>query len=460
MNILWPKGKVAIPVRPRPAAWIAAVIFIFLMNSTANAQLMNYIRRPDPAFKWRHVTTQRVERGRIYKLHFVSQVWEGIGWQHQLQIYEPNNVRYPNMTLIWVTGGGASKHTTDEGFKMAEHAGMRVAFLYQIPNQPLFGGKKEDALIAYTFEKYLHTGNASWPLLFPMVKSVIKAMDVIQAYAPQAWGSPAKKFIISGASKRGWTTWLTAATGDPRVVAIAPMAIDTLRIPAQLKHQLADYGHLSREIDDYANAGLLKPSVFKSPASRRLWRWVDPYTYRRKLTLPKLIVRGANDPYWTQDALNLYWSRLRGGKWVLYVPNAGHMMAQKGDDHLRMDDTLGAFARHIASSTPMPHPHWKYVREVGHIRLVIHAGHPSESARLWIARSKNLDFRRSHWTSRPMHQSGSTFVTECPLPLKDNVAMFGEVTYSFAGLPYTLATQVRIVRGISSPGKVLSAKAH
>ena len=48
-------------------------------------------------------------------------------------------------------------------------------------------------------------------------------------------------------------------------------------------------------------------TLFDSPAGRRLWQMVDPYAYRDALTLPKLILLGNNDPYWTVDALNLYW---------------------------------------------------------------------------------------------------------------------------------------------------------
>ncbi len=462
MRISSVERSVPNPFRLRSAAWRAVLTFGFIlaMNLAANAQLMEYIRRPDPAFSWRHVATQRVARGRIYKLHFVSQVWQGIRWEHQLRIYEPNDVRYTNVMLLWVTGGSAGKNSVDTGFRMAEHAGMRVAILYQIPDQPLFGGRREGALIAYTFVRYLHTHNASWPLLFPMTKSVIKAMDVIQAFAPQAWGSPSKKFIIGGASKRGWTTWLAAATGDPRVVAIAPMAIDTLRFQAQFKHQLAVYGHYSRQIDSYTDVGLLKPSVLKTPWSRRLWRMVDPYTYRQHLALPKLIVRGTNDPFWTQDALNLYWNNLRGGKWVLYVPNAGHNMQEKGDDHARLLDTLGAFARHIASSTPMPRPRWSYLREEAEMRLTIHTRQISDAARLWVARSATLDFRKSHWTSRRMRQAGSRFTAAIPLPSKNNVAMFGEVRYTFDGQPYTLSTQVHILRGNAAGRRAASAKAR
>jgi PhoPQ-activated pathogenicity-related protein len=455
-------------LRFRSPACIATITlgFVFMIHSPARAQLIDYVRRPDPAFRWQHLQTEKVERGEIYKLHFVSQAWEGIRWQHQLQVYEPKDLKYPDVVLLYVTGGHASKYGVDQGLTMAEHAGMRVAILYQIPNQPLFGGRKEDALIAYTFVRYLHTGDASWPLLFPMVKSVIKAMDVLQAFAPKGWGRPIDKFVITGASKRGWTTWLTAAAGDPRVVAIAPMAIDTLDIPVQMKHQLAVYGTYSEEIDDYVNAGLLKRAVVDSSAGRRLWGMVDPYTYRQHLTLPKLMARGTNDPYWAQDALNLYWNGLRDGKWVLYVPNYGHDIEGTLEDHTRLVDTLGAFARHIASSTPMPRPSWVYTREARKVRLTIRPGQQSEAARLWFARSASLDFRKSHWGSLPMRRVGSEFEGEYPQSLEENVALFGEMDYAFEGQPYTLSTEIHIVHGkirdrreSLRPGKVFPQRA-
>ncbi len=46
-------------------------------------------------------------------------------------------------------------------------------------------------------------------LRMPMTKSAVKAMDAIQDFVKQNNIADVKKFMIGGASKRGWTTWTT-----------------------------------------------------------------------------------------------------------------------------------------------------------------------------------------------------------------------------------------------------------
>jgi PhoPQ-activated pathogenicity-related protein len=87
------------------------------------------------------------------------------------------------MGVLFVTGDGSGSKTLPILKAVAERAGCIAATVTKVPNQPLYDGRKEDALIAYTFDRYLKTGDETWPLLFPMVKSAMKAMDTVQEFA-------------------------------------------------------------------------------------------------------------------------------------------------------------------------------------------------------------------------------------------------------------------------------------
>src|SRR5262249_55112259 len=160
-----------------------------------------------------------------------------------------------------------------------------------------------------TFVRYLESKDGTWPLLFPMVKSVVSAMDALQAFAKEEWKFDVNSFIITGASKRGWTTWLTAATGEKRVKAIAPFVIATLNMPEHAKNQVKAFGKPSEMIKDYTERNLVP--IPDTPEAKKLWTMIDPWVYREKLTVPKLLVNGTNDPYWPLDALNSYWNDLK-----------------------------------------------------------------------------------------------------------------------------------------------------
>ena len=146
---------------------------------------------------------------------------------------------------------------------------------------------------------------------------------------------------MTGGSKRGWTTWLTGAVDD-RVVAIAPMVIVMLNLGKQGPNQLKVWGKYSEQIHDYVERGLMEK--VQTPEGTKLWKMVDPYTYRDRLTKPKLLINGTNDRYWTLDALDLYWDGLKGPKYLVELPNAGHGLDKNRDWAI---NGLGAFFRQV-----------------------------------------------------------------------------------------------------------------
>ena len=117
------------------------------------------------------------------------------------------------------------------------------------------GGRErvEDEMIAYTWDKFLRTGDERWPARLPMTKAVVRAMDAVTAFCakpPAGAAAAIDRFVVAGASKRGWTTWTTAAV-DKRVVAIVPIVIDVLNVEPSFDHHYRAYGFYAPSVKDY-----------------------------------------------------------------------------------------------------------------------------------------------------------------------------------------------------------------
>ena len=92
------------------------------------------------------------------------------------------------------------------------------------------------------------------------------------------------RFVVSGASKRGWTTWTTAAV-DKRVIAIAPAVIDMLNVEPSFVHHYRAYGAWSDAVKDYTEQGIM--DWMGTPQFRALMKIEEPYEYRDRLTMPE-----------------------------------------------------------------------------------------------------------------------------------------------------------------------------
>jgi PhoPQ-activated pathogenicity-related protein len=408
-------------------------------------ELEDYVSAPDKSYGYKLIETQELDDCRIHKLELTSQTWQGIPWKHALYAYVPHECNHTSTVLLFITGGKIgglpSEQDMATGCKLAKLASLPVAFLHQVPNQPLLGDRVEDDLISETFLRYLETRDATWPLLFPMVKSATSAMTAIQEFAEKQYSVPVEQFVVTGGSKRGWTTWLTAAADD-RVAAIAPIVIDTLNFRPQMKHQIDTWGEYSEQIADYTTKGLV--DVMNKKPEIPLWRWVDPYTYRSKLSLPKLIINGTNDRYWTVDATSLYWNDLVGEKHLRYVPNAGHGLDDGREGALV---TLAAFTRLVAEGRSLPKLEWNYEDAGGKLQLTIKSTPAPKSVRLWTANSGTRDFREAPWKATELEpvggNGGGEYVGTVDKPKTGYVAAFGEATYKDGPIEYNLSTLLR-----------------
>jgi PhoPQ-activated pathogenicity-related protein len=446
------------------------VVVLFMLISTAittyagstadgakTEVLAAYVARPDESFAWREITSGRVGSAQYVEYSMTSQTWRGIVWKHQLFVLRPANATNAAHAMLFVHGGRwKPEYDTDQRAaelpreavlfaRLAESIRAPVGVLRQVPFQPLFE-RKEDALIAFTFDQYLQSGDSDWPLLLPMVKSAVRAMDVMQSESNKRWGSPVNTFTITGASKRGWTSWLTAAV-DERVMAVAPMVIDVLNMQAQMAHQQATWGNVSEEIRDYSALDI--PARLATERGNALLSIVDPYRYRDRLTQPKLILLSTNDRYWPLDALKLYWTGLPEPKRVLYVPNQGHGLR----DVDRVVGALSAVHRYAARGESMPQVTWTFASQDKRLSIQVAADRPPHRVLVWTARSPSRDFRAAHWTSQNCARTSDGFDCAAARAAEGYTAAFAEASFKDEGEPlFSVSSTVCIAAAV--PAKV------
>lgn len=319
-------------------------------------------------------------------IHMQSQVWQGQPWNHAIRVVKPSWTSAAHVCYLEVTGTDAGSPDAEYARALAEASGATVAFLFDIPNQPLWN-MTEDDLIAHTFEEYIASGDPEWPLLVPMVRSVIAAIDTLVEWSVGRFTT----FVVGGASKRGWTSWLTATLQDNRVKGIVPLVFDNLNMNVQMRRQQELWGEHSPMIQDYTRRRLTE--LAQEPSGEGLVSLVDPFTNIGEIRCPVLTVNGSNDPYWAVDALKHYYQRLPAGSACQVVPNLGHSI---GEWDYRLS-TVGAFIRRCAGAEMFPRVRFDWGQSSAHLEIQAESDLRPTKFRVWGAVSENNWFAESEF---------------------------------------------------------------
>jgi PhoPQ-activated pathogenicity-related protein len=277
-----------------------------------------------------------------------------------------------------------------------------------------------------------------------MTKAAVRAMDTMTSFSLRSGRRPiVDRFIVGGSSKRGWTSWLTPAV-DKRVVAIVPVVIDVLNVELSALHAYRVYGTWPEALESYEKMGIMK--WFGTPQLDALMRIEDPYAYRERITVPKLIVNATGDQFFTPDSSQFYFDGLLGEKFLRYLPNTDHSLRAEGGDAAK---TGIAFLDEIIAGAPRPKYDWQMEAD-GSIR-VRSAGKPIH-ARLWHAvNPRDRDFRlqsigRAFWATELEDRGGFTYIGNVPKPARGYAAYFVELAYAtMRNDIFTVTTGVRIV---------------
>ncbi|XP_059147484.1 autocrine proliferation repressor protein A-like [Physella acuta] len=373
--------------------------------------LDDYVNAPDSNYRYTYLTSIKGPNYAVYMLNMTSQKWLTEQetttpiWWHYMAVIVPTEVVYRDTGFLWIGGhswtGGMP--TMQEDFiksytALAVSTGTVCSVIYQVPFQPIVfkadptGQKRvEDAIIAWTWRKFLDNGtNPEILLRLPMTKAVVRGMDTVSTFARTITGQVISKFVIGGESKRGWTTWTTAAV-DKRVVGMIPTVMDLLNLQENLHHHFRSLGGWTFAFEDYYNLSITYD--LDSPNIPLMRAVIDPLSYASRYTMPKMIVTTSGDEFFLPDDSYYYFDQLPEPKFLRVVPNAEHSMTGH-----RMSDVLAiqSFYLNILENATYPTIKWVKSSTALSGSITVTTSRPPSKVTVYYAHTlddKRRDFR-------------------------------------------------------------------
>ncbi len=381
-----------------------------------------------------------------YIVKLVSQSWlseeevDATEWWHWVSIVVPDQVDH-SKSMMWIGGGSRENDeplAADIRFVEAAMATKSVmTHIHNIPFQPLYFKndtveyRYEDAIIALGWRKFLENGgrdeDAYYLSRFPMTRAVVLAMDATTEILQKEKNLTVDQFVVAGASKRGWTAWTTAAMDD-RVVAVVPMVIDLLNLVPSFMHHWRSYGEWSPAVNEYVQEGIM--DWMDSREYKRLLELTEPFSFRKKYAMPKLIVNATQDEFFLPDSWQFYRDSLPGETHFSYVPNVGHSLG--GSYEL---ETVMAFYRMILENKARPKLEWE-TTDIG-FKIITDPENPPSEVKVWEAYNPNArDFRiyvlGEAWTYKTIPLNGDG-VYDITLEAPGTGYKASMVEFTFAG---------------------------
>jgi PhoPQ-activated pathogenicity-related protein len=343
----------------------------------------------------------------VFVLNMTSQTWlddswsDSPTWWHYLSIFIPKAAdRITDAGFIHISNGNHndSTPTMDNGWMIRTGEFCRntkavAAILKTVPYQPIkFNGtryKTEDFIIGYTWRMFIEDPSddpdPNMIVLLPMVKAAKKAVDTMVEFTnTQDSAFNLEKFMATGFSKRGWTTWLLGCV-DPRIFAIAPTVFDLLNMQPNLEHHYRSFGGWSWAFFPYWAEDVSR--YLYHPRVEVMAEFIDPISFNERLTMPKLVICAAGDQFFPPDGSYYFWEELTGPKYLQIWENDDHSLT----DHLdRRDSTLQGFFLSVYRGVALPGISWLRQENEDSGRISLTVNQEPTSIISWVADTTNV----------------------------------------------------------------------
>jgi len=412
--------------------------------------LDDYVSAPDENYQWHdtNATFKTLLGGKAHVLNVTSQKWldvtqahgpDGDLWTHQVLVVVPANVKHTTVSLAYLTGNCNSKPSvpgpTDEELLIVDttshDTGTIGIIVYQLPNCPIIypsdpsqKGRTEDSMIAWAWNEFFSTPDHDprWLPRLPMVKAAMQSMRAAEAFIATLNVGKVGGWLVAGASKRGWTTWMVGAVTCPTCVtikAIAPLVPIVPALRREIHRMYQAYGGFTFAFKDYQD-GLNLTTHIDDPIMGRLLDIVDPINYKQRLArLPVYVVDSSDDEFMMMDWTNIWYDEMKAALpelHLLIAPNSEHSLATGVPEVV---ESLGAFVASLAAGEPIGgRPNFVHTQSnsTGEIVVKIDPGFKPTAVTLRYAdtlQDKRRDFR---WVRLASPEVGNCTLPDIALP--------------------------------------------
>ncbi|CAF3893440.1 unnamed protein product [Rotaria sordida] len=281
----------------------------------------------------------------------------------------PRRLKRSHIAFMFIDTGDNTDPIPNSSYvtMFAVSTGSVAVELRQIPNQPIRfmadptqQSRTEDAIIAWTWETFIEKNGTN---------------PYILLYMPM--------------TKRGWTTWTTAAVNNRRVSAAVPIVLDILNLRKNVKHQYRSLAGWTFAFYDYYVSNI--PRYLDNPNFQKMADIIDPYSYLDRYAQVKLFqIQASNDEFFVPDSEDYFWDDLQmktGGTLLRRIPNTGHNIQG-------YMESLESFYLSVADRQILPSFKWTRTINETHGRIIgvvnFSAGRPKPiNATAYHARTVN-----------------------------------------------------------------------
>ncbi|CAF0780190.1 unnamed protein product [Brachionus calyciflorus] len=382
-------------------------------------------------------------------------------WWHHVYVSVPDNLDSTRPIFYYIDDGRNNEtESPSETAKLLSEFSTKCKCITviqrQIPNQPIIFTadpksklRIEDDIIASTFglfffNRTLFPNNTynNVPLLFPMTKAVKRGFDETVKFLKSKNVNFTEKFVVSGASKRGWTSWLITAV-DQRVIATMPIVFDLLNWQKNLHIQFKSLGGgYTYATYDYFLVGLT--AKLDTKEIREILKLVDPLFYLEKYSGRKFLLFSATeDQFFLPENTKAWWQDLsiqtNNQIYIKRLANVDHYLNQQSKLQIVSDIKVFMDLMHkeTSSTRTLPILKWYFENNIlfgaTRIKLSNLGEFDSYTVTSYSAKTKDktkIDFRVNYLLDKSFVDSNISWI-EAPLiqSKKSDLAAVNEHVY-------------------------------